>query len=93
MALFPRSWRPQHKVRPLSALNKMLVETFGIDPSALVDSLAMKDVATWNSLTHIELIVGLEEFFRIQFTQDEVVEMTSVGAIRGVLRRRGIVAD
>jgi len=45
----------------------------------------MTDVAKWNSLTHIELIVGLEELFGIQFTQDEVVKMTSVGAIRDVL--------
>jgi len=77
----------------LIALNKMLAETFAVDSSALVDSLAMTDVAKWNSLTHIELIVGLEELFGIQFTQDEVVKMTSVGAIRDVLRRHGIAAD
>lgn len=71
----------------------MLVETFAIDPSELVDSLAMRDVPKWDSLTHIELIVGLEELYGIEFTQDEVVEMTSVSAIRGVLRRRGAAAD
>jgi acyl carrier protein len=84
---------PQYEVRPLIALNKLLAETLAVDSSALVDSLAMTDVAKWNSLTHIELIVGLEELYGIQFTQDDVVEMTSVGAIRGVLRRYGIVTD
>ena len=77
----------------MSALNKMLVETFAIDSSELVDSLAMKDVPKWDSLTHIELIVGLEKLFGVEFTQDDVVEMRSVGAIRDVLRRRGIAAD
>ena len=65
----------------MSALNKMLVETLAIDPSELLDSLAMKDVSKWDSLTHIELIVGLEKLFGIELTQDDVVEMTSVGAI------------
>jgi acyl carrier protein len=71
----------------------LLAATFAVDPSAIVDSLTMRDADNWNSLTHIELILGLEEMFGIQFTQDDVVEMTSVGAIRGVLRRYGLAAD
>ena len=53
----------------------------------------MCDVDNWNSLTHIELILGLEEMFGIQFVQDEIVEMTTVGAIRAALRRHGLNAD
>ncbi len=85
--------RPSAKVLLLTALNAMLAESLSIAPSALVDTLCMDNVANWNSLTHIELIVGLEEMFGIQFTQDDVVEMTSVGAIRAVLRRHGLDAD
>lgn len=71
----------------------MLAETFAVSPSALADGLTMSDVENWNSLTHIELIIGLEDLFGIQFTQDDVVEMTSVGAIRSVLQRYGLQAD
>jgi acyl carrier protein len=53
----------------------------------------MGDVDKWNSLTHIELILGLEEMFGIQFAQDDIAEMTTVGAIRAVLRRHGLSAD
>jgi acyl carrier protein len=77
----------------LSALNELLAETFSVDPSEVVDSLKMSDVEKWNSLTHIELIVGLEEMCGIQLTQDDVTEMTSVGAIRNVLRRYGVSVD
>ncbi|MFA6963989.1 acyl carrier protein [Bosea sp. (in: a-proteobacteria)] len=77
----------------MTALNQLLSETFAVSPSSLADTLTMNDVGNWNSLTHIELIIGLEDMFAIQFTQDDVVEMTSVGAIRAVLRRYGFQAD
>ena len=61
-------------------------------PSVLTDELAMQDVPTWNSLTHIDLVVGLEGAFAIELTQDEIVEMQSVGAIRRILAARGVAA-
>ena len=77
----------------MTPLTKLLAETFAIAPTAVSDRLAMCDVDNWNSLTHIELILGLEEMFGIQFVQDEIVEMTTVGAIRAALRRHGLNAD
>lgn len=77
----------------MSALSKLLADTFSVDESDIVDSLKMSDVENWNSLTHIELIVGIEDLSGVQLTQDDVAEMTSVGAIRAVLRRHGFAAD
>ena len=69
-----------------------LSEILSVAPSILTDDLAMQDVPTWNSLTHIDLVVGLEEAFAIELTQDEIVEMQSIGAIRRILAARGVVA-
>ena len=72
-------------------LNK-LAEILSVAPSALTDELAMQDIPTWNSLTHIDLVVGLEEAFSIELTQDEIVEMRSIAAIRRILAARGVAA-
>lgn len=45
----------------------------------------MKDVDTWDSLIHMELIASVERSFGLQLTFDEIVAMTTVGEIKRVL--------
>lgn len=77
----------------MSALDNFLCENFGLSAGEITDDLAINNVEAWNSLKHIELILGLEEMFSMEFTPDDVVEMTSVGGIRAVLARYGLQAD
>ena len=35
----------------------------------------------WESITHVEVVVALEEEFAIMFEQDEIAEMTTVSKI------------
>jgi len=72
-------------------LNK-LAEILSVELAVLTDELAMQDIPSWNSLTHIDLVVGLEEAFSIELTQDEIVEMQSIAAIRRILAARGVAA-
>lgn len=49
-----------------------------------------EDVTRWDSLQHIALVRGIEETFQISLSMDEMMEMTSVGAIEKLLRRHGV---
>ena len=42
----------------------------------------------WDSLKHMELIVVFEEEFGIEFEEDEMIEMTSLAKIIGILKSR-----
>ena len=42
----------------------------------------------WDSLKHMELIVAFEEGFGIEFEEDEMIEMTSLAKIIGILKSR-----
>ena len=48
----------------------------------------MKTVDSWDSLTHMELIANLECEFDIEFTADEIMEMTTVAQIRKLLEAK-----
>jgi len=39
------------------------------------------DIAGWDSLTHIELIAEIEDFFKIRFSFNEVVSFKNIGDI------------
>ena len=72
-------------------LGPVLAEVLRLPLAAVDDDLAMKDTSTWDSLTHMELIAALESTYSIEFTFDEIVAMTTVGAIRHILTEKGIV--
>ncbi len=45
-------------------------------------------VKNWDSLQHMNLILALEEEFKISFSDKEIVEMLSVGIIIETLKER-----
>ncbi len=50
------------------------------DPDLLItESTTAAEIPNWDSLTHINLIISLEEEFGIQFSAKEVTSMAKVG--------------
>ena len=66
----------------------LVSENLGIPAAGIGDDLTMKDVGSWDSLKHMELIVAVEQAFDLQLSFDEIVTMTSVGEIKRVVRER-----
>lgn len=69
---------------------KIFSEIFTLTDEAVVDSLTLSDIPTWDSLAHMMLIVRLEETYQLQFTGDEIADMKSIGEARHVLRVHGV---
>jgi acyl carrier protein len=66
----------------------LLTENLGLPADRISDDVAMKDVGSWDSLKHMELIVAIETAFDLQLSFDEIVTMTSVGEIKRVVREK-----
>ena len=69
-------------------LENLLAEVMGIPKEAVTNDLAMKDLDAWDSLKHMELVVSLEQSFRLELTFDEIVAMQSVREIKRVLKEK-----
>ncbi len=62
-----------------------LQETF-----ALRDEMGFDDIPGWDSVGHMNLITDLESRFGITLDMDEIIGLSSVGAVRAlVARKRG----
>ena len=50
--------------------------------------LTAADVDSWDSLSHINLIVAIEKEFACRFTTGEIMSLTNVGALESLIRQK-----
>lgn len=72
----------------MDKLNQLITDLFRIDQTECIADLTMDDLDTWDSLSHMELITGIEKLFGIELTSDEIVTMKSVHAVRSVVEHK-----
>ncbi len=65
-------------------------EVFDDDELEIQEETAAKDIAGWDSLAQVKLIIGVEEAFDIKFTTNEVAAMTCVADLVRTVRSKGI---
>lgn len=74
----------------LGQVNKIFIDILDNDKIKLTDSTAAGDIEEWDSLTHIQLVVGIEKFFKIRFSSKEIQSWENVGQmIDSVLQKCG----
>lgn len=66
-------------------LKKVFVSVFGISEKSITDDTSIETLENWDSLSHMNLIVALEESFSVEFEEDEFVSMTSFRAIKEII--------
>lgn len=68
-------------------------ETLGIDPELVTDDISPDTTPKWDSLIALALVASLQEAFSLEFTTAEIMAMRSVGLVRRVLKRRGVLVS
>lgn len=63
----------------LAALTSVFRDVLGDDQLVLAEKTTAMDVAEWDSLTHIQLVVAAEKRFRIRFGSREIQSWKDVG--------------
>lgn len=71
-------------------LENIFREVFENEALVLRSDLSAKDVDGWDSFNHINLIVMLEESYKITFETEEIASMANVGDLITILRTKGI---
>ena len=61
-------------------------EVFDKEDLVIYNEMQAKDVEGWDSLTHITLIMTIEDTFKIKFTTREVMGFQNVGEMLNCLR-------
>ena len=71
-------------------LIQLLMDLFNINEEEAKNG-SMNSISTWDSLSHIDLMMTIEEEFNIpKITPDEIVSMTSTESIKQILKNKGV---
>jgi acyl carrier protein len=71
----------------MDKINKILEEVLNVSAVEAQENLGMDDVSDWDSLTHMNLIVAIEDEFTIEISGDDIAEMISFDAIRTTVQK------
>lgn len=77
----------------MNELFQLIAAALKLPPAAIEPETSMKNTPAWDSLAHMELIIGIEERYQVLLDADEIADMTSVARIIGQLAKRGLVGD
>jgi citrate synthase len=69
-------------------VEQVISEALKIDRHLVTDDLSYGDVPEWDSLNHVDLMLRLEQHFGVEIGEDEMLELTSVRAIRAFVEGR-----
>jgi len=65
-------------------IKKVIMNTFDIDN--VPDNISPKTCVEWDSMHHLQLIVGLETEFGISFEPEDIVSMQSLDEIESKIK-------
>jgi acyl carrier protein len=72
----------------LKQLHGIFVDALDNDDLKLTYETTADDVEGWDSLTHIQLVVGIEKHFKIRFTSQEIQKWKNVGELIDSIQKK-----
>lgn len=74
-----------------SKLRKTLAGVFHLEVSGLSINDNIDTIERWDSLTHIEVVIAIEQAFNIVLPTKLIPKLTSVRIIQKTLRDKGVI--
>ena len=73
-------------------MNRIFRDNFDDESIVLTDSTSAEDIEDWDSLEQINLVVAIQDEFRVKFNIQEVNAMQNVGEmVDDILKKTGVV--
>jgi acyl carrier protein len=66
----------------IKQLNEIFIDVLDNNAISLTETTTAADIAEWDSLNHIQLVVAIEKHFQIRFKASEIQTWKNIGDMR-----------
>lgn len=74
-------------------LYTIIADVLRVPATEISEQTSMENNPLWDSLSHMEIIAMLEKKYSIEFSGDEIVEITSIDKIRDLIIKKGVTSE
>ena len=72
----------------VNRIKNVMTSIFNIDKNEIIDDSSPDNIEGWDSMAHMNLIVGLEEEFNLLFDETEITEMMNFKLICLIIKEK-----
>ena len=69
-------------------LTKVFEELFDEEHLELTPETTANDIEAWDSMSHITMLMAVEDHFNIEFEQWEIMNLPNVGALLALIEKK-----
>ncbi len=73
-------------------IHRIVSDVLGIPIDSIDDDSSPDNIETWDSMSHLNLILALEAEFAVSLSPEDAMDLLSVSLIKTVLMDRGVAA-
>jgi len=71
-------------------LKQIMANVLKVQLDEINEGTTIENVESWDSLSHMQLILTIEEQFGVKLAEEDFLMMTSFNEIKRILKNRGI---
>jgi len=76
------------KIEILKQVNAIFRDVLENNKLEVKESTTGDDIEEWDSLTHLQLVVAMEKYYKIRFTSSEIINFNNVGDMCGGILKK-----
>lgn len=77
----------------LDRVRSIFSDVFQVPLEQVTPQSSPETVPAWDSLQHLNLVLALEQEFRIQFTPEEIEQLLSVEVVAALLEEKRVACE
>ena len=77
-----------NKINLTSDIIKIVSSVLNINKKIINNKSGPESLDGWDSLKHLNIILACEDFFKIKFTNDEIVEILDIDTMSTIIKEK-----